>query len=297
MSDRFRKQAFAARCQKRNYRTSGTWMARWVARPAALHVTRLIAPTGISANTATLIAWSFGVAAAAVFAWGTPAACLIAAVLFQAWYLWDHVDGQLARLRGTVRLEGAQLDFLMHHTVNLLIPLGVGYGCFAASGQTLWLGAGTVWALAMLLIPLRHDTAYRAMIWRLQHLDGTLTVRGLADGEVVSKTGPSNGLIRRLTQIPRKACEIHVVMNVLSLLAIISFIAGDRTLIVGRIHLALAAATGAAVAAWSIAKGQVRGETEEEFSRYFHLPQGHTLQFREGLWRVEPVTWKEERAA
>ena len=65
---------------------------------------------------------------------------IVAAGLLQLWYLLDHVDGQLARLRGTASLDGVQLDFLMHHTVNLLVPLGaVGdWPCVAWSRCGFW---------------------------------------------------------------------------------------------------------------------------------------------------------------
>ena len=297
MSEPSATKSFAQRCQKRNYTTSGTWMARRIARPAALYVTRIVAPLGLSANGATLIAWTSAVAAALAFAWGAPSAWFVAAVLFQNWYLWDHVDGQLARLRGTVSLEGAQLDFLMHHTVNLLIPLGVGYGCFIASEQSIWLGAGTAWALAMLLIPLRHDTAYRAMFCRLQHLEGTLTARGLGDERPAPEGIRSGGLVRRLARVPRKVNEIHVVMNLLTVLAVLSFAVGDATLLTGRVYLAAMAPVGAAVAAWSIARDLVLRETEREWERHFHPPEGHVVRFRDGMWRVEPVDPEKERAA
>ncbi len=299
MSEPLSLESLAGRCQKRNHATVGNWMARRISRPAALRVTRVLAPLGVGANMATMIAWMFAVAAAGAFAWGTPAAWLVAVVLFQAWYLWDHVDGQLARLRGTVSLEGAQLDYLMHHTVNLLIPLGVGYGCFAASGQTCWLGVATAWAVAMLVIPLRYDTAYRAIIGRLQHLEGTLTVSGRGVGET-SDEGPSDGarqaLLGRLARVPRKANEVHVVMNALTAIAVLSFLLGDAGLTLARGYLAVMAAGGLAVAAWSILRGHLRREAEAEFGRYFQVPRGHILRFRDGLWRVEPAGGEEGEA-
>ncbi len=42
------------RCQKPEHRRVGNWMARRISRPAALRVTHVVAPWGISANTAPL---------------------------------------------------------------------------------------------------------------------------------------------------------------------------------------------------------------------------------------------------
>ena len=116
----------------------------------ALRVTRVVAPWGVSANMATLAAWGCGVAAAAAFGWGTVWRVARRRRLLQLWYLLDHVDGQLARLRGTASLDGVQLDYLMHHTVNLLVPLGVGFGLFARGREPLWLLAGLVWGVSLL---------------------------------------------------------------------------------------------------------------------------------------------------
>jgi len=156
-------------------------MARRISRPLALRITRVVAPWGVTANTATLVAWGCGVAAAGAFGGGTVWGWLVGAGLLQAWYLLDHVDGQLARLRGTASLDGVQLDYLMHHTVNLLVPLGVGFGLFAAGAEPLWLVAGLVWGVSLLLITLQHDARYKAFVRRLKRVRGRLLVEGAAD--------------------------------------------------------------------------------------------------------------------
>jgi len=230
-------------------------MARRVSRPAALRVTWLVAPWGVSANAATLSAWAAGMAAAAAFAWGTPGGWLLGAALLQLWYLLDHVDGQLARLRGTASLDGVQLDYLMHHTINLLVPLGVGAGLFVRSLQPAWFLAGLVWALGSLLITLHHDARYKAFAKRLKRLRGRLEVEGGGG----ARPGCQPPLPRRpgrlLVYLARKACEIHVVMNLLTVLAVGQWFFGDAML-GPRIYLAamalLSASTGRLVD-WPVA--------------------------------------------
>ncbi|HET6882831.1 MAG TPA: hypothetical protein VFI31_21870, partial [Pirellulales bacterium] len=101
-----------ARCQKPNHRRTGNWMARRISRPLALRVTWLIAPTGVSAHAVTCIALAVALASGACFATGGVGACLLGTFLFQLWYLLDHVDGQIARWRGSASLDGIQLDYL-----------------------------------------------------------------------------------------------------------------------------------------------------------------------------------------
>jgi phosphatidylglycerophosphate synthase len=279
----------ARRCQKPDHDRIGTWMARRVSRPAALRITRIVAPWGVSAGMATLAAWGCGVAAAAAMAFGSPGAWLAGALLLQTWYLLDHVDGQLARLRGTSSLDGAQLDYLMHHTINLLVPLGLGYGVAARQNAPGWLLAGLTFGLGLLLIGLEHDARYKAFVVRLKRLDGRLLVEGGAGGRPEPPPPVPREPRRLATWVLRKACEIHVMMNVVSVLALVQWLLGDGSLLAGRIYLGLMAPAAILMAVATIARGQRNAATEQEFGRWFRVPPGHDLTYEEGWWFVRPA--------
>ncbi len=276
-------------CQKPDHRRLGNWMARRVSRPAALRVTWLVAPWGVSANAATFSAWAAGMGSAAAFAWGTPGGWLLGAALLQLWYLLDHVDGQLARLRGTASLDGVELDYLMHHTVNLLVPLGIGVGLFVQSLSPAWFGAGLAWGLASLLITLHHDARYKAFAKRLKRVRGRLEVVG-GGGARPSCQPPLPRRPGRLAgYLARKACEIHVVMNLLTVFALGQWIFGDASLLAPRIYLAAMAPLSLAVAAGTILRSMYNQEAEREFAAWYGAPTGFELTFRDGWWYVEPV--------
>ncbi|HLA83759.1 MAG TPA: CDP-alcohol phosphatidyltransferase family protein [Thermoguttaceae bacterium] len=274
-------------CQKPDYRRLGNWMARRVTRPAALRVTWVVAPWGLSANGATLLAWSCGVGAALALARGTPGSWLAAAALLQLWYLLDHVDGQLARLRGTSSLDGVQLDFLMHHTMNLIVPLGAGHGAFVASGEPVWLWVGATWGIASLLITLHHDARYKTFITRLKRFRGLLEVHGGAGDRPVPPPRVPRHAARLAAWAARKMCETHVVMNVLSILAVTAWLAGDSRLWLGRGYLTLVAVLSVGVAAVTLVRSQHAQAAEREFAAWFRPRPGERLAYREGWWTVE----------
>ncbi|HJT30508.1 MAG TPA: CDP-alcohol phosphatidyltransferase family protein, partial [Pirellulales bacterium] len=166
------------RCQKPDHRRLGNWMARRISRPAALRITWIVHPWGVSAHAMTVAALACAIAAAVAFARGDVAGWLAGAALLQLWYLLDHVDGQLARLHGAATLDGMQLDYLMHHVVNLVIPWGAGFGLMQATGTTAWLIAGLVWSLGLLLLGLVNDARYKSFMGRLEQLEGPLIVLG-----------------------------------------------------------------------------------------------------------------------
>jgi hypothetical protein len=276
-------------CQKPEYRRIGNWMARRISRPMALRVTRIVAPCGMSANLATLVAWAFAMGAVAAFAWGTPGGWLLGALLLQLWYLWDHVDGQLARLRGTASLDGVQLDYLMHHMVNLTLPMGIGWGLFAQSSQPLWLLGGLTWGLALLGLGLQHDARYKAFIQRLKILDGTVETIGGAGFRSLPQPPIPRHPRQLATWTLHKLCEMHVIMNVLGLLALGQWLFGDVQLWSGRCYLLLCIPLAALLTVATIVRSQQRQACEEEFHAWFRLPAHCELQIADGRWRVVPT--------
>ena len=274
------------RCQKPNHRRVGNWVARRITRPAALPITWLILPSGISAHVVTLIAWACGVAAAVALAWGTSAGWLIAAILLQFWYLLDHVDGQVARYRGTDSLDGVQLDYLMHHTINLLVPLGVGFGIFVQTAEPMWLLAGLTWGLGQLAGGLLDDTRYKAFICRLKSLDGELRVVGSASRELTPPPPPSQNPLKRLVWLARKLGEPHVMMHALLAVAIAQLMLADKSLSIGRAYLTVMAIISSVLAPVRIFRSIQRQEAETEFKAWYRLPQDSELEVGKTGWRV-----------
>jgi hypothetical protein len=275
------------RCQKTDYRRVGNWMARRVSRPLALRVTWVVQNWGISAHAATALAGLLALGAAISFGCGAIAGWLAAALLLQLWYLLDHVDGQLARLHGASSLDGVQLDYLMHHAVNLLVPWGVGFGLAGPQRDLAWLVLGLAWSLGLLLIGIINDTRYKAFIARLKEVDGALSVLG--GGSRYEASSPqSHRPLRMAAYMIRKACEIHVVMNALTLIAVIEWALDDTSLTLSRGYLVLMAPLSLMLAGASIVRSLSRGDCEREFAVWYRVPSGCSMTFAAGRWNVEP---------
>ena len=277
------------RCQKPDHRRIGNWMARRLIRPAALRITWVVAPWGVSANAATWTAWGFGVAAAGTFAAGHITGWALGALLLQIWYLLDHVDGQLARYHGTASLDGVQLDYLMHHTVNVLVALGVGWGLFSNSGNAIWMLCGVAWAMALLLLSVHHDARYKAFNQRLKRLHGIIHVHGGGGGRPRSQPPIPQGWLRRVAWVARKSSEMHVIMNVLTFVAFVSLAIGDTALRLSQSYVAVATCLALCTAVWTIARSQAKQSAEEEFAAWYQVPPGRSLVFRDGWWICEEI--------
>jgi phosphatidylglycerophosphate synthase len=139
----------------RGRRTAEHWTGDLYMRRISPYVTRVLLPTGISANGVTwLMIVSGWLAAAALLLVGIVGAVL-AVIGTQLQMMWDACDGEVARWRGTSSPMGVFLDKWGHYTVETLIALALGVraagGVRAISHHLGWvlLGALLAWLLCL----------------------------------------------------------------------------------------------------------------------------------------------------
>jgi hypothetical protein len=257
------------RVHKERHREIGNWLARNVARPTAVHGTWLAVRLGLSANQVTLAALVTGVAAAAAIATGTRTGFIGGVVLAHLAFWLDHVDGQVARWRGTASLDGVYFDYLMHHVANLTLGFALGYGLAAHTGDVRWSAAGFAIALGWAGLSLHNDCRYKAFFQRLKREHGSFRVEGGSGGRPAPPPSwPRRGL-SAFTWPAYKVCEGHVVLIGITGLAGLALISPAAWLeswswgVRGMAILAPALAFGRSAQAIG------RRSTEAEFRRWF----------------------------
>jgi hypothetical protein len=281
---------FRRRCLKPNPQRLGTWTARRLGRPAALRVTRVVVRWGMTANHATIGAMLAALGAVVSFGVGGSIGWLVGALLLPLWYLLDHVDGQLARWHRTASIDGTAVDYLMHHSVNMLLPIGLGFGLMREMGSSLWCLEGIAWGWGSLVIGLRHDARYKAFVQRLKLLHGELRVVGGGGGR------PEVAIAPRMTvkQLSRwgvlKAYEAHVVMGMLLVIAGVRVFSEDVGQVLAMGYVALLALPAPLVAVLLVVRGFRDDEAEQEFAAWYRVRETDSLEFRDGWWHVAPVS-------
>lgn len=208
-------------CQKPDYKTKGNWYVRAVLREAALPATWLLLHTPVTANQVTLI--SLLAALLGMFFLAVPgeAAFLTGALLLQFWYYLDHVDGQIARYRKTASLTGRFLDFLTHHIVHATLFFALGFYCYGVTASAAFIVWGFFSALAILAFNSIHDLKYKTFFEKLQQNGGVIRKQRDAFRKASKGTAP---LAKRFFSFAHKCCEIHVMMNILTLGALIQLV-------------------------------------------------------------------------
>jgi phosphatidylglycerophosphate synthase len=109
---------------------------RYFNRTVSRFFTKLFLLLRCSPNVITMVATFVGLLAAAGFAFGTYAAGIVAALLFQLSAVIDCCDGEVARLTFSESPFGAWLDITMDNVVHIAIFAGIAWGAYARQKGT-----------------------------------------------------------------------------------------------------------------------------------------------------------------
>lgn len=206
-------------CQKPRYKETGNWMVRNFEREAALPLTWLLLHTSITANQVTLISLWVGLLGILLFSFASHGAFLAGTFLLQFWYLLDHVDGQIARYRKTACLTGRFFDFLTHHLIHGVIFFSLGVYCFKKTGHFIFIPWGFLTSIAMTTFNLIHDTKYKTFFEALSKMKRIrIKEESPSPPSCGAKSDPN--VLKEGFSFLHKVCEIHVLMNILTVAAI-----------------------------------------------------------------------------
>lgn len=216
----------SSRCQKPRYKEVGNWMVRNILRDAALPMTWLLLHTSVSANQVTLFSIFVGVLASLCFALPPDGFFLAGALLLQFWYYLDHVDGQIARYKGTACLTGRFFDFVTHHLIHAIILFPLGLYAFQKTGGFIFIIFGFAGSMGTVMFNLIYDVQYKTFFEKI-HTQKTLEIlqpKPAEDGSGAGNDKTSVSAFKKIFAILHKAHEIHVMMNVLTLAAALQFL-------------------------------------------------------------------------
>lgn len=257
--------------QKPRHREIGNWLARRVGRPSAVYGTWLAIRLGVSAHQVTFAALVVGLAGAGALATGDRLGFVAAAAFGHLAFWLDHVDGQVARWRGTASLDGVYYDYMMHHVVNMAVGFALGFGLALRTGRIEWAAAGFAIALGWTVLGLHNDCRYKAFFERLKSASGSFRVDGGAGGR------PSPGWPRRglgvVSYPAQKACEPHVVLLCLTAGALLALLSPPVWEWCWRVYAGGMAAGAPLLGAARIQRAVARRATEAEFQAWFQ-PMG-----------------------
>jgi hypothetical protein len=257
------------RVHKDRHREIGNWLARKVGRPSAVYGTWLAVRLGVSAHQVTVAAIASSAASALAIASGTRIGFVAGVILAHVAFWLDHVDGQVARWRGTASLDGVYLDYLMHHAIALGQGFALGYGLAARTGDLRWAAAGFAIGLGWLFLGLHNDCRYKATFQRLKSETRSFRVDGGSGGHPAPPARWPRGGLGRFTWPASKVCEPHAVLIGLTALAAIALASPRAWLALWKLGVLGMTMIAPLLALGRSTRTIARGGVEQEFHRWF----------------------------
>ncbi len=111
-------------------RTHDGWYGKLVGRRISIYFTRLLLPLGVTPNQATLLSIGFGVAGSILLAFNRVGLSLVGVLFLQLWFVFDCVDGELARVKKQSSINGLFLDLVGHCLVDPLTFLCLAFAAY-----------------------------------------------------------------------------------------------------------------------------------------------------------------------
>jgi len=191
------------------------YYALYVTHFLSIRIVRLLYNKSITPNQVTVLSIILSFVSAFSFSLGSNVSCLVGAFLLELFYIFDAVDGQLARAKGLSSHGGKYLDVFCNFLVPPVVLFGVGIGVLR-TGYTsfvfysLWLGCYAV--LILQVIELLQS--YLINI----HLNDN---QGIGKSKFVQQEKHSSlSLSRKVYSMFYRSCTMPVIMNIVTVTAI-----------------------------------------------------------------------------
>jgi len=240
----------------------GTWLARRVGRPSAIYGTWVAARVGISAHAVTTLALVANLGGAGLIATGARWGFVAGVASLALGYWFDHVDGQVARWRGTASLSGVYFDYMMHHASAMALGFALGFGLTMRVGSPLWSLVGFMIAAGWAGLSLHNDCRYKAFFQRLKS--------GPAHIVTPPPLAPATGRAgRSVSWLAAKVCEPHIVLLGLAGLAVVAMIRPMEWLVAWRFAVVAMAILAPALAVLRVGRAIRSGSVDSEFALWF----------------------------
>ena len=108
-----------------------TWIAKHITRRISIHFTRLYLILGLSANQATLTSLLLGIASGVFFTNSQPLYWFIGLVVLYLSFLFDNVDGEIARYKKQSSSEGRYFDVMVTYFLLPYILACMSFGLYS----------------------------------------------------------------------------------------------------------------------------------------------------------------------
>ena len=259
MSRHFTVKELRQKCFKKNWDELPLY-ARIITFKFSIPIVRMLYRTRVEPNQVTLASLIVAFVACYFFSRGGTGTFLLGAVLLEFYYVLDCVDGQLARVKESKSREGAFLDCLLNYIVHPAVLFCIGLGHYVLTGEVLFVVVGAVAAWGIVLGNAISIVKYTIVAAALLNGEG----RGRTSPGMVTHPGKGKrSPARAIFSFMHKLSTFPAVMNIITVVAVISFVTGSGTII--GVALVFLAVVSIVVAAFRVCNIVVNRKVEKEY--------------------------------
>jgi phosphatidylglycerophosphate synthase len=184
-----------------------SFFTTYLVSPYSKYLARFAARRGWTPNSLTVVSFVVGLAAAVAFALGSRPALVAGALLLQASFVLDCVDGQLARYTRTFSSAGAWLDSVFDRLKEYAVYAGLAVGSAHAFDDDLWVLAAAALTLQTVrhLIDVAYDTRVRGAAVEIRQPPLAQSRDASLGAELTFSTGVRAPATRRASRLARWA--------------------------------------------------------------------------------------------
>lgn len=133
----------------------------------SIYITRLLIATPVTANQVTIFTIFVALASAVLFGFGNYLYSIVAAIILLSIEVWDSVDGEVARYKGSSSLKGVYIDGVAHSVFTPAVFAGITIGVFMTTNKLIFLILGILAVIFSALIPILQDVKDSKFLYKL----------------------------------------------------------------------------------------------------------------------------------
>lgn len=206
-------------CQKPSS-MGGNYHARFFGRKVAVLFTWLFVHTPITPNQVTFIYILIGLISGIFFTLPSKYSNLLGAILLQLWFIFDSVDGQVARYKKMTSYSGVLLDKISHFLIHPFIFMAINLGMYLGTKQIFYLYWGIASSLGSIVIESIYvcwDSVYLSRVNK--HSQVEIKINRLEKKEKGKKS-----ILRRLFSLWHMLNTYPSIMNIITVSVSIDFL-------------------------------------------------------------------------
>jgi hypothetical protein len=225
-------------CQSTAKKDKSNYYMRYVSRFLSIYFTRIILPTSITPNQVSFAMIATGILACTFFLSSQSYIVLFGALILQAWYILDCMDGEVARYRkfqktgqevidkSDLGLTGMYYDVINHYIINLLVPITMSYGLFKATDESGWIIFGMMGSVTQILMLSMHHAQESTL---LRKINSNPSVLSFNDASIKSEPAAKEqlSLPHRLFSMLHYSMTYPSMMNLVLLFSLFELITGS----------------------------------------------------------------------